>query len=101
MEESKILIKLNDHTHEISSLKHRVSEIEQKQESINALASSVNELAINMKYMLEEQKEQGTRLKQLETEPLESTKYYRRLIAGTIITSILGLIVGAVIGIFI
>lgn len=100
MEESKILIKLNDHDHEIGSIKHRVKEIEDKQETINTLASSVNELAINMRYMVEEQKEQGERLKKLETEPVESIKYYKRLIIGTTITTILGLVIGAIIGIF-
>ena len=96
MAEQDIAIKLNDHDHEIGSLKHRVDEVEKKQESNNRLTISVNELALNMKYMVEELKEQGSRLKKLESEPIESAKYYRRLIISAVITTAIGIIIGAV-----
>lgn len=101
MTEQEVAIKLNDHDHEIGSLKHRMDSVEHKQESIEAIANSVNKLAINMQYMVEEQKSQSERLSRLESEPVESSKYYRRLIVGTIITTIIGLVVGAIIGKFI
>lgn len=97
MNDRDVELKLNDHTHEIKSLKHRVDEIEKKQESISSLAQSVNELAINMKYMVEEQKEQGARLQRLESEPADNAKYYKRLIIGSICTTVLGAILGALI----
>lgn len=97
MTEQEVVLELNDHTHEIKSLKHRVDEVEKKQETIGSLAQSVNELAINMKYMVEEQKEQGQRLRRLESEPADSAKYYKRLIIGSICTTILGAIIGALI----
>lgn len=97
MTEQEVVLELNDHTHEIKSLKHRVDEVEKKQETIGSLAQSVNELAINMKYMVEEQKEQGQRLRRLESEPADSAKYYKRLIIGSICTTVLGAIIGALI----
>jgi chemotaxis receptor (MCP) glutamine deamidase CheD len=95
MPEQDILLKLNDHDHEIGSLKHRMEEVEEKQESNNRLTISVNELALNMKYMVEEMKEQGSKIKKLETEPVESAKYYKRLIISAIITTAIGIIIGA------
>lgn len=101
MDEKKLLLKLNDHDHEIKSLKHRVEEVEQKQSEISELAQSVNKLAINMGYMLDEQKEQGERLKNLEAEPANNAKYYKRTIITAIITTIVGAVVGALIALFI
>ena len=59
MNEQQIAFKLNDHDHEIKSLKHRVEEVEQKQSEIGELTQSVNKLVINMGYMFDKQKEQG------------------------------------------
>lgn len=93
----EIKLKINDHDHEIGSLKHRVKQVEEKQSEIGALTSSVNELAINMRYMVEEQKKQGKRLDQLEKEPLENAKYIKRTIITSIITSVVGAVIGALI----
>ena len=100
-EDEQIIIKLNDHDHEIKSLKHRIEGVEKNQDSINKLTVSVNELAINMKYMVEEQKKQGNRLSVLEKEPGDNAKYYKRLALGTICTSVIGAIIGALIALLI
>lgn len=100
MEEIDIELKINDHEHEIGSLKHRVKSIEEKQSEISTLTNSVNELAINMRYMLEEQKEQGNRLRALETEPSDNAKYYRRTIITSVITAVVGAAIGALIALF-
>lgn len=100
MEEIDIELKINDHEHEIGSLKHRVKSIEEKQSEISTLTNSVNELAINMRYMLEEQKEQGNRLRALETEPSDNAKYYRRTIIASVITAVVGAAIGALIALF-
>ena len=97
MNDQQIALKLNDHDHEIKSLKHRVEEVEQKQSEIGELTQSVNKLAINMGYMLDEQKKQGERLKKLETEPADNAKYYKRAIISCVITTVLGGILGALI----
>lgn len=94
----KIVLQLNDHKNEIGSLKHRVSDLEEAQKSITTLTLAVNDLATNMKYMVQEQKEQGKRLENLEKEPAEEAKYMRRTIITATITSIVGAIIGALIG---
>ncbi len=92
-----INLKLNDHNHEIDSLKHRVKEFEKNQVAIAELTKSVGELAINMKYIANDQNEIKTRLNAIEREPAESAKYYRRILVSCIITAVIGAIVGALI----
>lgn len=101
MNEQQIAFKLNDHDHEIKSLKHRVEEVEQKQSEIGELTQSVNKLVINMGYMFDKQKEQGEMLKKLETEPADNAKYYKRTIISCIITTVIGGILGALIALLI
>jgi len=96
MTDNQVELKLNDHDHEIKSLKHRVKDVEDKQSEIGALTASVNELAINMRYMVEEQKKQGQRLNKLESEPIDNARYYKRLAVGCIITTIIGAVLGAI-----
>lgn len=59
MTSQEVILKLNDHDHEITSLKHRMDDAEEKQEDNIQLTLSVSELANNMKHMLEVQKEQS------------------------------------------
>ena len=96
MIEEQMILKLNDHDHEIASLKHRVTNIETKQTEIGQLTLSVNELATNMKYMVEEQKNQGDRLERLEKEPLETSKFVRRTLISSVISTVVGAILGAI-----
>ena len=46
MTEQEVALKLNDHDHEIKSLKHRVSDVEKKQTEIETLTLSVSKLAV-------------------------------------------------------
>lgn len=97
MTDEEVIVKMTKHDEEIKSLTRRVTDIEGKQEAINELALSVNKLAVNMEHMLDEQKEQGERLKSLEAEPMENSRYYKRLAVGGIITTVIGAVVGALI----
>lgn len=96
--EVDVLLTLSDHDHQIKSLKHRMDAAERKQDGITQLTNSVNELAINMRYMLEEQKDQGMRLSALEKEPAENSKYIRRTLLSCVITAVVSAVVGAIIG---
>ena len=96
MNEQEVAIKLNDHNHEIASLKHRVKGCEENQKALAELIRSVDKLANSMENMVNEQKEQGERLERLENAPADDFKYYKRLIAGCVITGIIGAILGAV-----
>ena len=96
MTNEEIAVKFEDHEHEIKSLKHRVSKCEEQQSTLNKLVTSVDVLAVNMKHMADEQKKQGDKLENLEHEPTEEFKHYKRLIIGCIITTVLGAVLGAV-----
>lgn len=76
--------------HEIKSLKHRVDEQDAASKDIKDLILTVNELAINMRYMIEEQKCQGTRLNTLEKAP---AKKWNQLTAA-LISGIIGIVLG-------
>ena len=90
MNEVDIELKLNDHEHEISSLKHRMSDVESQTKAINNLAMSVEKLALSVSYMNDEQKDNIKRLEALESKPAKRWE--------TIITCIITTLVGAFIG---
>lgn len=90
MDELEIELKLNDHEHEIGSLKHRMSDVEAQTKAINNLAMSVEKLALSVQYMNDEQKDSIKRLEMLESKPAKRWE--------TIVTCIITTIVGAVIG---
>lgn len=70
----------------------KVEKLEGIFDRINSIAMSTEKLAIEMKYMREEQNKQDERLTSLEQKPI---KRYDSIL-NYIITSILGLIIGAV-----
>ena len=97
MTNEDIAVRLENHEQEIKSLKHRMKAQEDRDKALSELTVSVKTLAVNMEYMAKEQKKQGEHLEQLEHEPAENFKYYRRLIIGCIFTTIIGAVVGAII----
>lgn len=101
MDEKTIELHLNDHDHEIGSLKHRVKACEEKADTILELTTSVHDLSINMKHMLEEQKRQGERLEALEKAPADEARYVRRQILAAVISGVVGAILGALLALII
>lgn len=101
MTAEEIATKLTKHNDDIKSLEYRVKDLEDKHETLTELTLSVNKLAINMQYMADEQKAQGERLKSLEAEPAENAKYYKRQIIGCIISTVVGVVLGALLALVI
>lgn len=81
------LQRLHDEEHRQN---RRIELLEESVKSIQELTISVHTLAHDMKQMLEEQREQGNRLDQLEQEPADAWKRVKT----TIITAILSTIAG-------
>lgn len=69
----------------------RIQLLEDNLRQINALTVSVEKMAVNMENMLAEQRRQGERLEDLEKEPAETHKQIRL----AIITSVIGTVAGA------
>lgn len=94
MTDEEIAVKLEGHEHEIGSLKHRMKNQEEQTKTIQDLVISVKELALNMRTMMEEQKDQGERLEKLEQEPArrwkDSTKALFNAFLGAIGTAVAG-----------
>ena len=91
MNDEEVAVKLEGHEHEIGSLKHRMKVQEDQAKAIQSLVVSVEKLALNMENMLEEQRQQGERLKVLEEEPKKQWSSIKK----TIFTSVLSTIAGA------
>lgn len=93
MNEIELALRLEGHEHQISALKHRVNELESQSLAIQELAISTNKMTVIFENMLEELNQQGKRLERIEREPAETVA----LIKGTILTTLTGGVVGAVI----
>ena len=91
MELNETAVRLENHEGRIVGIEHRVKDLEAESQSIHELVLSVNKLAINMEHMLQEQKDQGDRLRKLEEEPAERWNSARK----TAFTSIVSTIAGA------
>lgn len=90
MTERDVELRLNDHEHEIKSLKHRMTEQESQSKALNDLALSVKELAINMNIIADKQESQNNRLAELEAKPGKRWE----LVIQLIITAVVGALIG-------
>ena len=88
--EEDIAVKIEGHEHEIGSLMHRMKNQEEQTKVIQDLVLSVKELAMNMKNMIDEQKEQSERLAKLEKEPAERWNAARNTAFTTVVSVISG-----------
>ncbi|RKJ17416.1 hypothetical protein D7X48_22385 [bacterium D16-50] len=84
-------MRIEGHEHEIRSLKHRMDSQEEESKSIQQLAVSVERIALSTEHIMQEQKEQGERLKVLEREPADA----HRQIKMSVVTALISAVVGA------
>lgn len=69
----------------------RLELLEESITRINDLTVSIERIEVNMSNMIEEIKEQGKRLEELENEPIESYNQVKR----SVVTTVVGTVVGA------
>lgn len=91
-----IAVRFEVHEQEIKSLKHRMNDCESSQELFNKLINSVDKLSLSMEYMNKELQALGKRLEKLENAPMEEFKHYKRAIITSIITGVVGVVLGAI-----
>lgn len=72
--EAEILVALENHGIRLTQVEKDVKDLGSLFKTIQELTLSVNRLAINMENMLTEQKDQGKRIKALESEPADYWK---------------------------
>ncbi len=101
MIDQEVLLKLNDHDHEIQDLKTKVNAVQDLNTQISNMALNIQKLAINIETMAETQKDTIIRLSSLEKVPLEDSRYYKRLIVGCLITGLIGAVLGAIMALII
>ena len=101
MIDQEVLLKLNDHDHEIQDLKTKVNAVQDLNTQISNMALNIQKWAINIETMAEAQKGTIIRLSSLEKVPLEDSRYYKRLIVGYVITGLIGAVLGAIMALII
>lgn len=78
----------------LKSLNHRIKNLEVQSKTLCELTASVKTLATNMEYMANEQEKTSERLERLEREPSENFKHYKQMAISSIITTIIGAVIG-------
>lgn len=91
-----VSIILENHTVRLGNLEEQLKQLQTISESIQNLTISVNQMATNMEHMIDEQKNQGEKIQNLEDEPANNWKSVK----ATAITSVVSAIVGAFIAFF-
>lgn len=86
----EVVKKLENHEQRIFSNEHRIKALETIQKNMNELVISVNKLAYNMEGMLQEQREQGERIKNLEKEPADTWKTFKKTILTAVVSALAG-----------
>lgn len=94
MTDEEIAVELKGLQKDVRSLEKRMNEQEKQNDIIQNLVISVKELAINMRQMLDEQKEQGKRLDALEREPTETYNMIKKTVLTAIVSGVVGILIG-------
>ena len=92
MTPEEIAVKIEGHEHELKSLKHRMDNQEEESRSIQQLVISVERIALSTEHIMQEQEEQGMRLKVLEGRDGDMW----RKVVGHIVTVVTGIVIGYV-----
>lgn len=92
MTPEEIAVKIEGHEHELKSLKHRMDNQEEESRSIQQLVLSVERIALSTEHIMQEQEEQGMRLKVLEGRDGDMW----RKVVGHIVTVVAGIVIGYV-----
>lgn len=90
----KVEERSKSNTHQISELKPVVNEIYALSKTTAAMAANLNHINDNLSDIKD-------KVDVLEKTPAEDHKYYKRLAAGCVITTVIGLIIGALFALFI
>ncbi len=91
-EHDEYVKRMEDEHHRIN---HRLANLEKIVNQIQEMNSNISELATNMKYILEEQREQGKRLDKIEDEPKTVWDSMKKGVFNAIGTAIGGGIIAA------
>lgn len=86
----EVAIKITEHDNRIKVSEYRIKDLEEQHKVIQELALSVQELAITMKNMIEEQKEQGKRISNIEKEPADNYRQIKWYLISSILTFVIG-----------
>lgn len=97
---TNVQVTLGNHETRIEMLEKALVKLETTADSIYDMSLSINKLAINMENMLAEQKEQGERIKKLESQPNETWSTIKKTVLTAIVSAIAGAIIAAAITAF-
>lgn len=93
----ELTVKLAEVDQRGKSNSHRIDDLEKRADTLQELTTSVKLLASNMERMASEQIKQGERLTALEKQPAERWNNMTRTIFTTVISTLTGGLVGALV----
>lgn len=77
---------------------HRIDKLEELTNTIQSLAITMNETVNEIKYMREDVTSLDDRLGKIESEPVKRFNKYKDIIITSVLTSLVGLLVGFLLG---
>lgn len=89
-DEVEFRVTLENHSTRLTTIEGQITELNSLAASIQELTLSVNKLAINMEHMLREQKDQGNRIKSLESEPSDNWNAAKKTMISTMVSTCAG-----------
>lgn len=80
---------------------HQLDELKAEVKDIHTLTTSVEKIAVQMDATSKKVDKIDSRLEEIEKEPADSFKHYKRVVIGCIITGLLGAVFGALLALVI
>jgi len=80
---------------------HQLDEVKAEVKDIHSLTASVEKIAVQMDSTSKKVDKIDLRLDEIEREPSDNYKYYKRVIIGCVLTGIVGAVLGALLALII
>ena len=92
MTNEEIAVKLEDHAHEIASLKHRMSGVEQSSHALHRLATALEVMATKQESMSKSMDKLTDKVEALEAEPAKKWRFVVEKAIYFVVAAIMGFI---------
>ena len=91
----EIAVKLEDHEHEIGSLKHRMKAAEEANHALNRLATAVEVMATKQDHMSESMERLTIKVEALEAEPAQRWRFVVEKAIYFVVAAVVGFMLAA------
>ena len=96
MTDEEVAVKLEDHTHEIASLKHRMDGVEQSNRVLHRLATALEVMATKQESMSKSMDKLTDKVEALESEPAKRWRFVVEKAIYFVVAAIVGFIMAKI-----